>query len=157
MFAWLEPVLRDHPFGHKEVVSQDRWSLVTGSVVLKCWSFWQKRVVFQDRWSLMAVVFRDRFHTGLYYEDTLNFMYFFPINTLQYLSLRILGIKTHSLCVLVHVVPVCSIGVGLPWLPCFILASIQEVWVNLYLYMLDRHYRLAVCTSTEFTVPICAS
>ncbi len=46
----------------KNVVSQDRWSLVTGSVVLKCWSFCQNCVVFQDRWSLVAVVSQERFH-----------------------------------------------------------------------------------------------
>ena len=27
----VEPVLRDHPFCHAKAVSQDRWSLVTGS------------------------------------------------------------------------------------------------------------------------------
>ncbi len=61
----VEPVLKDHPFGHKNVVSlsQDRWSLVTDSAVLKCWSFCQKCVVSQDRWSLMAVVSQDRFHS----------------------------------------------------------------------------------------------
>ena len=58
----VEPVLKDHPFAHKNVASQDWWSLATGSVVLKCWSFCQKCVVFQDRWSLMAVVSQDRFH-----------------------------------------------------------------------------------------------
>ncbi len=46
------PVLKDHPTGHNNVVCQDRWSLVTGSVILKCRSFCQKYVVFQDRWSL---------------------------------------------------------------------------------------------------------
>ncbi len=58
----VESVLKDHPIGHKNVVCQDRWSLVTGSVILKCGSFCQKCVVFQDRWSLMAVVSQDRFH-----------------------------------------------------------------------------------------------
>ena len=28
----VEPVLKDCPIGHKNVVSQNRWSLVTGSV-----------------------------------------------------------------------------------------------------------------------------
>ena len=32
----VEPVLKDHPIDHKNVVCQDRWSLVTGSVILKC-------------------------------------------------------------------------------------------------------------------------
>ncbi len=32
----VEPVLKDHPIGHKNVVCQDRWFLVTGSVILKC-------------------------------------------------------------------------------------------------------------------------
>ncbi len=55
-------VLKDHPIGHKNVVCQDRWSLVTGSEILKCRSFCRKCVVCQDRWSLMAVVFQERFH-----------------------------------------------------------------------------------------------
>ncbi len=58
----VEPVFKDHPNGHKNVVCQDRWSLVTGSVVLKCRFFWRKCMVCQDRWSLMAVVSQDRFH-----------------------------------------------------------------------------------------------
>ncbi len=40
------------PHGHKNVACQDRWSLVTGSAILKCLSFWQKCVVFQARWFL---------------------------------------------------------------------------------------------------------
>ncbi len=58
----VEAVLKDHPFGHMNVVCQDRWSLVTGSVILKCRSFCRKCIVCQDRWSRMAVVFQDRFH-----------------------------------------------------------------------------------------------
>ena len=58
----VEPVLIDHPICHKNVVCQDRWSLVTGSVILKCWSFYRKCVVCQDRLSLMALVSEDRFH-----------------------------------------------------------------------------------------------
>ena len=57
----VEPVLKDHPIGHKNVVHQDRWWKVTGSVILKYKSFCQKSVVCEDRWSLMAVVFQDRF------------------------------------------------------------------------------------------------
>ena len=38
----VEPVLKDHPIGRKNVVCQDKWSLVTGSVILKCRSFCQK-------------------------------------------------------------------------------------------------------------------
>ncbi len=49
MVNTVEPVLKDHPIGHKNVVCQDRWSLVTGSAVLKCRSFCQKCVVCQDR------------------------------------------------------------------------------------------------------------
>ncbi len=48
----VEAVLKRHPIGHQNVVCQDRWSLVTGSVTLKCRSFCQKCVVCQDRWSL---------------------------------------------------------------------------------------------------------
>ncbi len=58
----VEPALKDHPIGHKNMVSQDRWSLVTGSVALKCGTFCQEYVVLQGRWSLIAVVFQDRFH-----------------------------------------------------------------------------------------------
>ena len=44
------------------MVSEDRWSLVTDSVKLKCRTFCQDYLVFQGRWSLMAVVSQDRFH-----------------------------------------------------------------------------------------------
>ncbi len=47
----VKPSLKDHPIGHKNVVCQDRWSLVTGSVILKCRSYCRKYVVCQDRWS----------------------------------------------------------------------------------------------------------
>ena len=53
-FSTAEPVLRDRPIGHENTVSQDRWSLVTGSITLKCRSFCLC-VVFQDRWSLKTV------------------------------------------------------------------------------------------------------
>ncbi len=60
----VEPFLKAHPIGHKNVVCQDRWSLVIGSVLLKCTcrSFCWKCMVCRDRWSLMAVVSQDRFH-----------------------------------------------------------------------------------------------
>ena len=61
-FIYLEPVLTNHPIGHKNMISQDRWSLVTGWFTLKCKTFCPKLVVLQDRWSLMAVVSQDRFH-----------------------------------------------------------------------------------------------
>ena len=48
----VEPVFKDHPIGHKNVVSQDRWSQGTGSIILKHRSLGQKWVVAQDRWSL---------------------------------------------------------------------------------------------------------
>ncbi len=55
-------VLKDRPIRHKNMVSQDRWSLVTGSFTLKCVTC-PKLVVLQDsRWSLMTVVSQDRFH-----------------------------------------------------------------------------------------------
>ncbi len=38
----VESVLKDHPIGNKNVVSQHRLPLVTGSVVLKCRSFCQE-------------------------------------------------------------------------------------------------------------------
>ncbi len=43
------------------MVSQGRWSLVAGSVILKCETFCQEYVVLQDRWSFMAVVSQDIF------------------------------------------------------------------------------------------------
>ncbi len=58
----VEPFLKDCPIGHKNMVSQDRWSLVTGSVALKYGTFCHEYVVFQDSWSLMSVVSQDRFH-----------------------------------------------------------------------------------------------
>ncbi len=58
----VEPILKDCPIGHKNVVCQDRWSLVTGSVILKYTAFCQKCVVCQDRWSLMVVVSQDQLH-----------------------------------------------------------------------------------------------
>ena len=47
----VEPVLKDHPIGHKNVVWHGRWSLVTArfSYNLKCTSFCQKSLYFQDR------------------------------------------------------------------------------------------------------------
>ncbi len=62
----VESVLKDYRIGHENTVSQDRWSLVTGSVPLKCETFWQEYVVLQDRWSLMAVVSQDGFHCSTY-------------------------------------------------------------------------------------------
>ncbi len=53
------------PFGHKNMVSQDRWSLVTDSFTPKCRAFCQKLVVLQDRWSVMAVVPQERFNCML--------------------------------------------------------------------------------------------
>ena len=55
----VEPIMKDHPIGRTNVVSQDRWPLVTGSVTstLKCrnfsrniWSFKTGGVSWQ--WSL---------------------------------------------------------------------------------------------------------
>ncbi len=79
----VEPVLKDAPIGHKNVVSQDRWSLVTGSVALKCGTLRQEYVVLQDQWSLMAVVSQDRFHysdqrhgeDNHYQSDLSSFLY----------------------------------------------------------------------------------
>ncbi len=44
----------------KNVVPQDRRSLVTGSITLKCKTCLEC-VVFQERWSLLAVVSQDTF------------------------------------------------------------------------------------------------
>ena len=40
-------LLKDHPNGQKNMVSQDRWSLVTGSFTLKCRSFGQNQWSFK--------------------------------------------------------------------------------------------------------------
>ncbi len=53
LLSTVEPMLEDHPIGHKNIVSQDRWSLVTGSFTLKC----PKLVALQDRWSLKTTGF----------------------------------------------------------------------------------------------------
>ncbi len=58
----VEPVLKDCPIGHRNMVFQDRQSLVTGSVTLKYGTFCQEYVVLQDRCSLMGVASQDRFH-----------------------------------------------------------------------------------------------
>ncbi len=58
----VQSPLRDCSIRHKNVVSQDRLFLVTGSVILKCRNFSQEYLVFQDRWFLMAVVSQDRCH-----------------------------------------------------------------------------------------------
>ncbi len=57
----VEPPLKDRPIDQTKLVSQDRWSLVIGSITLKCRTC-QEYLVFQDRWSLMAMVSQDRFH-----------------------------------------------------------------------------------------------
>ncbi len=58
----VELVLKDHPVVHKNVVCQDRWSLVTGSVILNCRSFCQKCMVCHCVPWQWAVVSQDRFH-----------------------------------------------------------------------------------------------
>ncbi len=40
----VEPALKDQPIGHNNMVSQYRWSLVTGSVALKCGTFSAKSI-----------------------------------------------------------------------------------------------------------------
>ncbi len=45
----LEPVLKAPYWPPKNVVCQDRWSLVTGTVILKCRSFCRKCMVCQGR------------------------------------------------------------------------------------------------------------
>ena len=55
-------VLKDCPIGHKNVVSQDMWSWVVGSIWLNCRDLLLENVVLQDWWSLIAVVSQGRFH-----------------------------------------------------------------------------------------------
>ena len=59
----VEPVLSDHIMllAIKNVVSQDRWSLMTGSITLKCLTC-QEYLIFQGKWSLVIVVSQYRFH-----------------------------------------------------------------------------------------------
>ncbi len=66
----MKPVLKDHSIGHKYAVSQDRWSLVTDSIILKCRTrFYLECVVFQDR-TLKGVAFHDRFYCTIFKEIT---------------------------------------------------------------------------------------
>ena len=44
----VEAALKDRPIAHTNMISQDRWSLVTGSVALKCGTFYQEYVIIQD-------------------------------------------------------------------------------------------------------------
>ena len=55
----VKPVLKDHPICYNHLVSQNRCSLVTGSMTLKCRTFCLEYVVLQNRWSTMAVVSQD--------------------------------------------------------------------------------------------------
>ncbi len=71
----VEPVLKDRLICHKNRVSQDRWSLVTGSITLKCRTSWQEYVVLQDMWSFMAVVSQDRFHCTSVYNTSNQHLY----------------------------------------------------------------------------------
>ncbi len=38
----IEPVLKDYPIGHKNVVSQDRWVLGDGFIYIEMWDFLSK-------------------------------------------------------------------------------------------------------------------
>ena len=58
-YCTVEPVLEDGPIGHENVVSQDRWSLVTDSITLKNRTYCQEYLVFRSMWSLMTMV---KFH-----------------------------------------------------------------------------------------------
>ena len=59
LFTTVEPVLKSHRIGHSNIVSQDRWSLVTGSITLK-YRTCQEYLVFKTG-GVMAVVSQDRF------------------------------------------------------------------------------------------------
>ncbi len=60
----VEHILKDYPIGHNTVISQETWSLATGSNSLKCRTLCQEYVVLQDRQFLMAVPSGD---VSLYY------------------------------------------------------------------------------------------
>ncbi len=55
----VEPTLKDHLFDHKNMVPEDRWSLVAGLFTLICRTFCQKLMVLQDRWSLSSGLSRQ--------------------------------------------------------------------------------------------------
>ncbi len=57
----VEPVLKDHSIVHKNVVSQDRWSLETAYITWNVGPSARNICVFQDRWPLIATVSQDRF------------------------------------------------------------------------------------------------
>ncbi len=62
----VNTVLKDHRIGHKNVVSQDRWSLVTSSVTMKCIGISVRNIHvhvigLQDKWPPMAVVSQHSF------------------------------------------------------------------------------------------------
>ncbi len=48
---YCKSVLKDCLIDHQNMVSQDRWSLVTGLITLKYRTFCQTVVLLQDRWS----------------------------------------------------------------------------------------------------------
>ncbi len=54
--------MKGHPIGHKNMVSQDRWLMVTGSFTLKCVTFCQelsglsRQVLYQHRFHCTATV-----------------------------------------------------------------------------------------------------
>ncbi len=56
----VQPVLKGRPIDYKSMVCQDRWSLVTGSFALLCWTFHQelcgpsRHVLCHVKWSLKA-------------------------------------------------------------------------------------------------------
>ncbi len=74
----------------KVVVSQGRWSLVTGSVVLTCGgTFCQESVILQDRWSLTAVVTPDSLHCSSSWDiESLDIESIHHLNWCQTVTMR---------------------------------------------------------------------
>ena len=80
-----------HPIGHKNMVSQDRCSLVTGLFTLKCRIFCKILVVLQGRCSFMAVVSRKvSLYTNNYFncKDMAALFYILVFGTMQFCPKR---------------------------------------------------------------------
>ena len=58
----VEPVLSDHTFCPVKVVSQNRWSLITGRTNINRKQSASMKMVVQDEWSLMTEAAQDWFY-----------------------------------------------------------------------------------------------
>ena len=58
----VEPVLRDDLFCPAKTVSQDRWSLITGTESYSTHLYTPMKTVVQDEWLLITGAAQDRFY-----------------------------------------------------------------------------------------------